>query len=432
MVSKWFLSQSPGGGPGSLRKVHRALALRELSKQPGISRAELAGRLGLSSMAIGRIVRELEDAGLTGETDAAQTSGGRGRPATGLHLRDQGAYVAGAVISAFSQEAHLLNLCGESVASQPVPLANIANGPKTIGLFCDAITELIANSGIAPERVAGAGFAVAANVDTNHGAVAGGGYLGWSAFDLARTAQRALGLPVTVNNIADALLRAEVFAGCASATRAAVLIHCATLLGASYMANDALVCGARFQAGRIGHFPAHATRLVCSCGQSDCLNCTASGWSILNRLDLLASSTYQIDQVQTYSQLTRALVSGGLASNAKDMQDTQKTKRTMREAGGALARGLRFVELSFDPDMIILAGPLAAHDDYFRGVMKGLQASGPSGANIASKLTRSLITPAQAAGITALLDIVFSPSLDLQRLASAQAGRNNKKAPRQV
>ena len=114
------------------------------------------------------------------------------------------------------------------------------------------------------------------------------------------------------------------------------------------------------------------------------------------------------------------------------MQDTQKTKRTMREAGGALARGLRFVELSFDPDMIILAGPLAAHDDYFRGVMKGLQASGPSGANIASKLTRSLITPAQAAGITALLDIVFSPSLDLQRLASAQAGRNNKKAPRQV
>ena len=66
MVSKWFLSQSPGGGPGSLRKVHRALALRELSKQPGISRAELAGRLGLSSMAIGRIVRELEDAGLTG------------------------------------------------------------------------------------------------------------------------------------------------------------------------------------------------------------------------------------------------------------------------------------------------------------------------------------------------------------------------------
>lgn len=249
--------------------------------------------------------------------------------------------------------------------------------------------------------------------DSPQGLVIGGGYLGWSAFDLTGPAQRALGIPVTLNNLADSLLRAEVFAGCARATRAAVLIHSATILGASCIANDDLVSGARFQAGRLGHFPTRATRLVCSCGQSDCLNCTASAWSILNRLKLVTSSTYQIDQVQTYSRLTRALVHGELST------DPQKTARAVREAGGALARGLRFIELTFDPDMLILAGPLGAHDGYFRGVLKGLQISGPAGSDIARKLTRGHMTPAYAAGIVALLDTVFSPSLNSPRLAGA-------------
>lgn len=158
--------------------MHRALALRQLFEQPCTARLELAERLGLSAMAVGRIVRDLEDAGLTGESDSAPFGGTRGRPATGLHLCGDGAYVAGAVISAFSQEVHLLNLRGESVASQSVKVADVTDGPKTVDLYCAAIKRLIAASGVEPSRVAGAGFAVAANVDSPQGLVIGGGYLG--------------------------------------------------------------------------------------------------------------------------------------------------------------------------------------------------------------------------------------------------------------
>ncbi len=416
MVSKWS-SSANGGGPGSLRKVHRALVLRELHLRPGTSRIELAGRLGLSSMAVGRIVRELHDAGLSGETQPGQASG-RGRPATGLSLRARGAYVLGAVISAYSQEIHLLDLRGESVASRRVRVDDVSRGVASVELFCEQARQLIADAGVARRRVAGAGFAVAANVDNEHGTVIGGGYLGWAPFDLAATARDRLRLPVTVANIADTLLRAEAFAGCARGAKGAVLIHSATTLGASYSFHGQLISGARFQSGRIGHFPHRPTRLVCSCGQSDCLNCSASGWSVLSRLGVLDSPAYRVRAVRRYSRLTRALVDGTLQLPAGSRNAT----RLLRAAGTALARGLRFVELTFDPDVLVLAGPMASHDAYFDGVTRGLRESGPGGSEIAATLTRGGMTPGRAAGMVALLDTVLSPNLELRRLSASAAG----------
>jgi len=415
MVSKW-ISGSLTGGPASLRRVHRSLALRALAQQPGIGRTELAEQLGLSFMAVGRIVRELEQAGLTDDSPAKVPVNGRGRPATGLKLRSDGAYVAGAVISAFSREVHLLDMTGNAIASVEVPIEEITDGPKAVSIACKAIKRLIRKTKIPARRIVGAGFAVAANVDTARGVVVGGGYLNWSPFDLADQASKLLDMPVTVSNMGDALLRAEAFSGRAQQAHSAVLVHASTTLSASHVSADQLHNGTFSKAGRIGHFPIHKTQRVCSCGQTDCLNCIASGWAVLCQLNRSASPIYRFKDIRRYSDQTRALVAG-------TVRNKTRAQKLVFDAGCALAQALRYLDLTNDPEMIILSGPLAGMDRYVDGVRQGLKDAGPPGEEVLQKLVTGAVSQGQAAGVTALLDTAFAPTLDLQQLSDAASQR---------
>jgi predicted NBD/HSP70 family sugar kinase len=417
MVRKW---DSALGGTSSLRKGHRSLALRSIFCAPGISRVDLASRLGLSSMAIGRIVRELEQAGLVGEVASPAPVASRGRPATRLELNRHGAFVVGAVISAFSQEIAVLNIRAESVASTVAAIADSRDGPGSIKTVCHQVDALLKQAEIPKHQVAAMGFAVAANVNSEQGVVIGGGYLGWTPFDLRALVALELGLPTVVNNVADALIRAETFFGCARDARTVVLIHSATTLGASFAIDGELLRGAHFQPGRIGHFPARQTQLVCSCGQTNCLNCSASGWSVLRRLGIATTPQYRPEHVNTYAQAIHALVNGELGRRV----GLARTRRLLREAGVELAKSLRYLELTFDPDMLIVAGSVAVNDAYYDGVIHGLQTSGPAGLDVAEKLLRGTISPVRGAGLSALLDSVFSPDFDLKEIDPAVASVN--------
>ena len=368
-------------------------------------------------MGIGRIVRELEEAGLIESIESTESSGSRGRPAFGLKLRDEGVFVVGAVISAYSQEIVLMNLGGQVIDLQAVRVEDVTNGPEVLATFCRAIKKMIRKADISDDRVVGVGFAVAASVEPKEGNVIDSGYLGWSAFDLQGSAQRTLNVPVAVNNIADALLRAEAFSGCTKNIKAVVLIHGATTLGASFLYNNELVSGAYSKSGRIGHFPVRRSKLVCSCGRSDCLNCEASGWAILNKIGLTDRPEYQHKRVQEYSEKIRALVGGRLEIG----KGVKQVDQVLLKAGRSLAFGLRYLELAFDPDLLVLAGPLAEQELYFKGAMEGFQSDDSIASDTNRQLKRGTIKPNQAAGLIALLNTVFSPALDIQRLTSSSA-----------
>jgi hypothetical protein len=148
------------------------------------------------------------------------------------------------------------------------------------------------------------------------------------------------------------------------------------------------------------------------CGQSDCLNCVASGWSILSRLKLIDGPVYQRSDILDYSAQLRALVNGTL-----DLPRA-RVQRVVRDAGIALARGLRYLDLTLDAERVVLSGPLAGVETYVEGVHAGLRKAGAPGARILKKLVCGRISSGEAAGVTALLESIFSPSLDLRRLAA--------------
>src|SRR6201995_4462146 len=77
-----------------LRREHERVILRAITTGATVSRTQLAADHDLSAQSVGRIVRDLLDAGLVEEVSMDRAAG-PGAPRSGLRLRPDGAYALG-------------------------------------------------------------------------------------------------------------------------------------------------------------------------------------------------------------------------------------------------------------------------------------------------------------------------------------------------
>lgn len=386
--------------------------MRELLRRGDVSRTELADRLGLSTMAVGRIVRELVDAGLVREAGTIDKAEGPGRRQTSLELIPTGLYGAGIVASAYYQQVAIVDSLGQVVAERSVPVEDVGNGAATLKELCRALVDLIESAGVPPRRIAGIGGSLAAVVDPAAGAVVSAGYLGWEPFSLKRAVAAITDLPSAFENISKANNRAEAFMGVAQDASSVALIHAATTLGMSFSLNGALLRGNELQAGRIGHLPYAETKRFCSCGRNNCLNCSGSGWSILSELGIVEGAKYRPDLVAHYAAEIERLV----CADGNEDGEASQAKSAFIRAGVALASALWQINLIDDPEMIVLTGSLSRSRSYLAGIFEGLSETENDSRSTASKIVIGQLGAARAAAIVALDEFAYSPRLRLAHL----------------
>jgi glucokinase len=160
--------------------------------------------------------------------------------------------------------------------------------------------------------------------------------------DLARRLREALGVPVVVENDANA---AAWGAWTARGQRESlVLLTLGTGVGGGIVSEGRLVRGAG-AGGEVGHLPIGGDR-ACGCGATGCLE----QW--VGTVGLVAAARARGLDVRDGADVV-ALARAGDAA-ATDVLD---------EAAWALGRGLRAFANLFDPDVIVIAGGLAAAAD---------------------------------------------------------------------
>lgn len=397
-----------------MRRTHRSLALRDLLASGGASRTALAERLGLSQMAVSRIVRDLMDAGLVEETGTASRESGPGRRQTVLQIREDGLFSAGIVMSAYSTEVAIVTPTGKMVARRSVRLANIADGEGAVTALAAALNSLIDDLSLPRPRIVGVGIAIAANLDPRGARIVNAGYLGWKPFNLIEPVAEATGLYVRAENISNALALAETGLGAARSMNDVVLVHTSTQVGASILQNGEIIRGQGFRAGRIGHFEHRESDLICSCGRNDCLNCSASGWSVLARMDLLKDRIYAPADVGDYATAIKSFADPGEPGAERN----DALVNALQSAGSALAGSLTVLNQTIEPEAMILAGSLARVPDYVAGVRRKLQAS-EEGLEVLGKLRLAEIRAVRAAAILALMERIYSPELDFEGLCAS-------------
>lgn len=406
MVNK----DSSSATPASLRRTHRGLMLSRIQAEPGVSRAELARRFGFSEMAATRIARDLLGAEIIEEFELPEDDTGNqrrlGRPRKGLRINPKGVFAAGITVSAYFSEVSICDANGKTIAHRNVDNCTFEDAADTARLYSNALRDLIKDARIDINRIVGVGVALSAKTTPDLSEIVRSEYFGWDSdggqfWDEVR---RNTGLPVVIENIANALALSEMRFGAARGVSEFALAHVATFAGVGAVSEERIVRGVTGDAGRIGHFRSHKRPLRCTCGRDDCLNLSATGFGVLAKLDKLDHDTFDRSKLPVYAKSLLAAVDD--AANTPYLQD----------AGASLADALDPMAKLLAPEMIILSGTLGSNDAYFEGAEEKLITEFGYGPDSGFRLVKGEVSPAEAAALLALHTFCYSDRLDFERL----------------
>jgi glucokinase len=206
--------------------------------------------------------------------------------------------------------------------------------------------------GVAPEAI---GVATAGWVDPKAGRIvfATDNLPGWTGADPGAHLHQALGLPVAVENDANALAVGEKYYGAAQAESDFVCITLGTGVGGGCYVGGRLNRGRHFFANALGHIPVDPAGPPCTCGLRGCLEVYTNARALLR---------YAAGEFASAEDVIAA-------ANADD----PGARCAIVKLANYLAIGCATLVQLLDPDMLILAGGLAQNNPLlFSSLREGL------------------------------------------------------------
>ena len=249
--------------PSRVRQMNSALVLRALRRLGQQTRAQLAKALGLNRSTVTHIVRDLVDSGMVRETTRTPSAGGR--PGILLELDPEGGRLVGVEINIGVVGVVLTNFLGHVVWSRRSEIASPREPFEELRVAEELVQEALGATSL---PVLGIGLAVAALVDA--GVAVYSPYLNWRDVPLAEPWQVRFGLPVAVENEANAAALGERYFGVAREHANFVFLSLGAGLAAGIFVNGILLRGRHGFAGQIGHTVRDPNGVECRCGRRGC------------------------------------------------------------------------------------------------------------------------------------------------------------------
>jgi len=199
------------------------------------------------------------------------------------------------------------------------------------------------------------GLAWAGTVDSQRGIVVASPNLPLQNVPLAFLLEKALGLPVVLENDVNAAVRAEATVGAAAGLRHVVMLALGTGVGGGLWLDGRVYQGANGGAAELGHMIVRAGGLPCPCGSHGCLEVYTSGRALVRYAaaragDPALDPSGELTALQEQGRLTGAAVTRLAAAGDRAALDA------VHELARWLGAGLVSVTNVFDPDMIVVGG----------------------------------------------------------------------------
>ncbi|MGI5240550.1 ROK family protein [Dactylosporangium sp. CA-139066] len=314
-------------------RVQGALALlRHAHAHPGVTRAEAAASLGLSSGSATEIMGRLRAARLLAERPVTAPSGGRGRPSTELVAHPEGPLVAVVELTHATWSVTTAAIGGELA---PAAVHRHRGGPPA-EVLAEVRAALDAVRRDAGDRLAAVGVAVPGTVRGT--TVVQAATLRWRDVDLAPLGG---GLPLTVGNDASLAGVAEALRGAARGVPVALHLTVEVGVGGVLLVEGRPVLGATGAGGEFGHVPFGEPGLACPCGATGCWDVTVDGRAMARRLGRPAPDDPRGFAAEVLAAARRGDGDAGAA---------------VTEAAAALGRGVGALLNALDPAVVTLGG----------------------------------------------------------------------------
>jgi len=336
-VRRIDLKKVQAANPHTIRDINRQIVLNYVREREPISRAAIARETALQRSTISEIVEALTGEGLVEEIGEGKSTGGR-RP-TLLRLRTVGAIAIGVNITPTYTTIASSDLAGvvvqqESFPTDPVPERTVNRIIEIISRFSDQ------------GSIEGVGISIPGLVTPATGNVIFVPYFKWRDLPIAETISQSTGLPVTIDNDANAVALAELWFGRPEVrdARDFIFVLVADGVGTGIIFDGQVYRGVRGAAGEFGHMIVGSNAPVsCSCGNDDCWEAFASERAATARYERLKGA----GSVPDFETLIERALAG-----------EQEAKIALTETARYLAIGISNLVVGFSPEAVIVGGAI--------------------------------------------------------------------------
>jgi predicted NBD/HSP70 family sugar kinase len=253
------------------RDINRRIMLNLIRRHQPISRADLARQSGLQPSTVSAITEQLIRERWV--TEGAIGRAPRGRRPRFLHLNKERVGIIGVNIRPARTTLALADLDAHFVAQESLPTSQSA--PEFIEELTGRVRALIRTH---PEiSYEGIGVSLPGRVNLASQRLVFAPNLAWHDVDLKTPLERATGLPVDLENAANACALAEIWFGRhTEGVRNLVALTVSEGIGGGIILNGQLVRGTTGAAGEVGHITLVDGGLECRCGNRGCWEMYAS------------------------------------------------------------------------------------------------------------------------------------------------------------
>jgi glucokinase-like ROK family protein len=355
------MAKTPRAGVARVRDMNLSSVIRHIHREGSLSRAQLAQRTHLNKATVSSLVEELIDLGLIQEK--GMDTSGFGRPATMLGLNPGAGYIIGVEIGVGFISIILSNFTGKILWRRFEELNSFLNQEEItarIFQYMDEARKIAQQDG---KRLLGMGLALPGMVDVGQGVLIFSPNLQWRDVPLRQMFSDYSGLPVYVDNDANAAALGEHLFGTARQEQHFLFIVAGVGVGGGLFLNGELYRGARGMAGEIGHTSLYVEQTrPCRCGNRGCWENFANQSSLYERirarLDVGRRSLITSILENQLSPLNLSIINQ--AAEAGD----QEVLEAISETGAALGLGLANLVNIFNPEMVVIGGSLSIVGKY--------------------------------------------------------------------
>jgi glucokinase-like ROK family protein len=351
-----------------VRETNLSLVVRLIHNQSPLSRAQLAGITGLNKSTVSSLVDELIELGLVHETGS--NTGGTGRPATLLEINPQAGCIIGVELGVDFVSVAVTDILGNILWRRREDANPSDDQEKMINQTLQIVKDALTSGKRKGYKFLGLGLSTPGTVDVNKGLLIFAPNLHWHNVPFVKIFSEHTKLKVFVENDANAAAIAEHLFGTARQNQDFLFVFAGVGIGGGLFLNGKLYRGRNGYAGEIGHSPimAEPSQNVCHCGNRGCWETHANQYSIIQRVQ----ARLEVKRTSIVPKLMaeqNAPISIPLIKQAADAGDKESID-SFTEAGRAMGQGFAGLINIFNPEKIILGGPLSIAGEYLLPAIK--------------------------------------------------------------
>jgi predicted NBD/HSP70 family sugar kinase len=328
------------------RDINRRIVLNLVRRHQPISRAALARRSGMQRSTVSAITEQLIAQRWVLEGAVAQLP--RGRKPTFLHLNSDRAGIIGVDI-----QPRVTTLAVSTMDSRFLAQEQISTGADPAEFIVRLGRRVIDLMRAYPKNsYEGIGVSLPARIDSSSHRLIFAPNLGWSDLDLKTPLEKATGLPVELENAANACALAELWSGrnCDGVSNL-VAVTVSDEIGVGMVINGQLLRGSTGAAGEFGHVSILADGPACRCGNFGCWETLASNAAAVRYY--AESAVARKGDVGSKSATARVPF-GDILRLVE--QGDEKAAKALNQMAHYLGAGIAMLVTGLAPDVLVVVG----------------------------------------------------------------------------